>query len=437
MRLFTLTICMVAVFCNNSALASLVGDPFADADVFSDVSELKVEKDPFKLGGYVEFRNQLGMNDLKKPVSIRQRLHLEAKWEKGALSFFSSMDADQELAAETWGGEGHRVRDIGIKEVYAMYDSDSMDFFVGRKIHRWGTSDGINPMDLINPLDILDPISTGRADNRVPVLMGAGILTLGNWTLEGVYLPRAEVCDLPRSGNPWEPRDLRLIRQQTQGNLVLNSAQKPDQWFSDSEFGGRIATTIDGWDIAALVFHGHADSPVLKTSVSGGKTTLIPEYLEYTAYGATFAKGMGSSTLRGELAWKRNYPYQDARTGLAVRNDLAQFVLGGDYNLDGKYYFNIQVFVDAYALDSSRSNWQHGFTYEISGKWADDTLTVGVRGKLHTDGEGALTELFADYDLTDSWKLRTGIMVWSGPRDGALGQYDDNDYIYATLRYSF
>jgi len=440
MRQLVYATCLLVLAWSTPSQATVKGDPFAEAetDAFSDFSNLEVEEYPFQLGGYLEFRNNLVINDREEPNSIRQRLRLESKWKKDSLSFFGSVDADQELAAVKWKGDGHRTRGINLREAYAMYDTDHVDMFIGRKIQRWGTGDGINPMDVINPLDILDPISTGRADNRLPVFMTGAVVTIEDWNIEGVILPKARVSDLPRHGNPWEPRALKQIRQQeSQGLLVLNKADKPDQWLTDGEFGGRISTTAKGWDIAALAFHGHVNSPVLKTDNQGGTLKLTPEYPEFTAYGITVATGLESNTLRGEVAWKPDYPYQCAKTGKAMRSDLVQAVLGWDYNLDSKYYFNVQGFVDAYGLDSSRPYWQHGITYEVSGKWADDILSLGIRGKLHTDGEGALTEFFTDYALTDNWKLLTGVMIWSGPQGGVLGQYDDNDYVYVTLRYSF
>ncbi len=63
--------------------------------------------------------------------------------------------------------------------------------FIGRKIHRWGTGDGVNPLDLINPLDVRDPVAAGNADNRVRLLMST-TYTVGAWSLEGIILPEGQ-----------------------------------------------------------------------------------------------------------------------------------------------------------------------------------------------------------------------------------------------------
>jgi hypothetical protein len=437
MRYLVVAVFLAILFFGYSAKASVEGDPFAEADMFASLPASEPEED-LQLGGYLEFRNQVAIKNLEEPISIRQRLRLEASWEREAFSFFGNIDADQELAAATWKGDGHQIWHAGIHEAYFMYDTDRMDLFLGRKIHRWGTGDGINPMDLINPLDILDPISTGRSDNRQPVFMGGGSVLLGDWSLEGVFLPVAAVNGLPRSGNPWEPRALKVLRtQEKQGLFMIESAQQPDRWFQDVEYGGRLSTMSSGWDIALMFFHGYADNPVFSLENVGGGTRLIPKYQRSTAYGVAFAKGLESNTLRGELAWKPETPYQDPKTGLPVRRDLFQSVLGWDYDFEGKHYFNIQAFADVYGAASIQTQWQYGLTYELSSKLADDAFSFGVRGKYYLEAEGAITEFFTDYAMSDNWKILSGVMLWTGPDDSILGQYGDNDSVYCTIRYTF
>ena len=399
MRYLVVAAFLTILFWDSSVRASVEGDPFADTNIFASLPPSEPEVN-LQLGGYLEFRNQIAIKNIEEPVSIRQRLRLEAKWEKEAFSFFGNIDADQELAAATWKGDGHQTWHTNIHEAYFMYDTDRVDLFLGRKIHRWGTGDGINPMDLINPLDILDPVNTGRSDNRQPVFMGGGSVLLGDWNLEGVFLPVAAVNDIPRSGNPWEPRALKVLRtQERQGLFTIEKAQQPDHWFQDAEYGGHLSTMAEGWDLALMFFHGYADNPVFSLENTGGGTQLIPEYQRFTAYGVTFAKGLESNTLHGELAWKPEVPYQDPETGLPVRRDLLQGVLGWDYDIEGKHYLNIQAFADVYGAGSAQTKWQYGLTYELSSKLADDALSFGVRGKCYMEAEGTITEFFTDYAL--------------------------------------
>jgi hypothetical protein len=71
---------------------------------------------------------------------------------------------------------------------------------------RWGTGDGINPMDLINPRDYRNPIAGARADSRVPILLANGIFLLGPIIMEGVLIPKSEVNKPSLADSPWESK---------------------------------------------------------------------------------------------------------------------------------------------------------------------------------------------------------------------------------------
>ena len=185
-----------------------------------------------------------------------------------------------------------------------------------------------------------------------------------------------------------------------------------------------------------MAFHGFVDNPMFVSRDKGGGMRWTAEYPRFTAFGTSFAKGFGSQTVRGEVAYKPRFPVQG---GFGFHwADLWQGVLGWDYDIDSKYYLNFQLFGDVQeGSEASGSRTWHGATYEISGKWFRDALKTGVRGKLYTSGEGTLTEVFLEYELDDHWKASTGVMFWTGGENTILGEYTDNDFVYLTLRYAF
>lgn len=407
----------------------LEGDPFADGQ--QDFSSLQKIETPnsLVLGGFVESRNQLALHHFNRPVSLRQKLQVEALWRRDALSLFGNFEGSYEGAAQSWQGE-HAQSQAGPRELYLTWDTDAVDVFLGRKIHRWGTGDGINPMDLINPLDTKDPMATGRADNRVPVCLLDATFSWGKHSLEGVVLPRAGVNALPRYGNPWEPLALHTLRSQS----LFDGSEEPDEWLRDMEFGSRFSSHLAGWDLALMAFRGFVDNPMFVSGTSN--MARRAEYPSFSAFGLSFAKGFGGQTVRGEAACKPRFPLQEP-TGFD-RADLWQTVLGWDYDLDSKYYLNFQVFGDYQegGRSSGDQTW-HGAAYEISGKWLRDALKTGVRGKWYTSGDGALTELFLEYEVDDHWKAASGFMFWTGKKNSLMGQYRENDLFSIIFRYSF
>lgn len=430
------------------------GDPFAgeagsfDSLIDDAVGEAPVatEEKNFNLGGYLESRNQLSLVDFEKPISLRQRLRLEGNWRHDDFSAFISTDTDLEAAAYTWDGD-HRVKSFEVKECYLTYDTGSLDMFVGRKIHRWGTGDGVNPMDLINPLDVTDPVAAGNADNRVASFLMSTTVSTDSWSLEGVLLPRGAVNEQLHKGNPWTSKTLRgLYSMEKEGSARLDSRDVPDEWFRDMEYGGKFSTFVGKVDISFLFYSGFVNSPLYKyKDIAGSDPSYTPVYPEFTAFGFNFATGIGSaSTLRGEIAYKPAYPVYVVEGDGIGRRDLWQGVLGWDYDLDGEYYFNVQAFMDLIAgnifgesgtVNSPRS--RYGMTYELSGKYFNNDLETGIRGSVYASDDGSLTDVFCEYLFGDNWKLTTGVMIWTGSETGLMGQYDSNDMLYLNLRYSF
>jgi hypothetical protein len=110
---------------------------------------------------------------------------------------------------------------VELNEAYLTVDTERIDFIFGKKMMRWGTGDGINPMDLINPRDYRDPIASARADARLPILLANGIFLLGPVTMEGVLIPKPDVNKLSLPNSPWEPKGLKELRRNAESGEIV------------------------------------------------------------------------------------------------------------------------------------------------------------------------------------------------------------------------
>ncbi len=381
---------------------------------------------------------------MDRPVSLRQRLQVEAskRWEH--VSLFASFRGDADLAAPTWKHQYHSPFLASVHEAYLTLYTDHLDMFAGRKIHRWGTGDGINPMDLINPIDTRDPFSSGRADNRVPAELAVAKLSWKNWSLEGVFLPLARVSDLQSRGYPWNAKDYDSIYAAEERGEIRVRNKKPDEWFRQCAWGARLSTFAGGWDLSLLFFSGYISHPVWTPVLvpASGRMTYEARHPHFTAYGINFAKAVGgSSTIRGELAYKPQYRMNFNDEYFPFTGDYVQSVIGIDYDLDSKYYFNIQIFTDFFKGSNERQESKNkiwnGVSYEISGKWLRDDLKAGVRGKIYTSGDGDLTDFFVQYKFNDNVEFNTGVMLWIGSNESAIGRYSENNMLYCNVKFSF
>jgi hypothetical protein len=402
------------------------------------------------LGGYLESRNQVRIRDVGDPISLRQRLWLDCYLGQGWVRAFASAYFDYDPAVRDWTDDNDELYYVELNEAYLTVDIERIDFIFGKKMMRWGTGDGINPMDLINPRDYRDPIASARADARLPIVLANGIFLLGPVTVEGVLIPKPEVNKFSLANSPWEPEGLRELRKTAEsGEIVLAPREEPGDWFRHPEFAFRVSTVWHSFDLALLYYNGYTDDPAYhRDYLTDGRMRFTPRYHRYRAYGFNFAKGFERATIRGEVAVKPDLlfsidpddpSYQKDSDGLVSR-ELYQGVIGIDRTFFTNLYVNLQFFADLIedgqeALVSKQKT--HGITFEISDKFLGDDLTAGFRGMYFTSNDGSASEIFAEYKIGDNWQIAPGYMFFSGPKDSRLGQFNDNDTIYLRVRYSF
>ena len=427
-------------------------DPLKDMDLNFLTEETSVEDTAkfLSISGYLESRNQVRVKDVNEPFSLRQRLWLDCYLGRDWIRGFASGYFDYDPAVRDWTDDRNELYYVELNEAYLTIDTERIDFIFGKKMMRWGTGDGINPMDLINPRDYRDPIASARADARLPILLANGIFMLGPVTLEGVLIPKAEVNEFPLPDSPWEPKGLKELRKSAESEeIVLAPKEEPDDWFKNSEFAFRVSTVTGGFDLALLYYNGYTDDAAYhRDYLTDGKMRFTPRYHRYKAYGFNFAKGLERATIRGEIAIKpgllfsidSNDPsYAKDSDGLVSR-DLYQGVIGIDRTFCTNLYVNLQFFSDLIedgqeSLASKRKT--HGITFEINDKFFDDDLAAGFRGMYFTSNDGSSAEIFAEYKIGDNWQIAPGYMTFNGPKDSRLGQFSHNDMIYLRLRYCF
>ena len=444
-------ICLIALLPPLAVAAEpLAGDPFAEpAEIADDAAAPGI---PFLQRGWLESRNQFRLRD-GRAISARQRLWLEGGHHFGgnqAKRLFLSGSLDWDGAAASLSGDTDEFA-ARLHEAYFTFEGERADLMLGRKMARFGTGDGINPLDLINPQDHRDPFASGRSDNRLPVWLGQTVVALPkpafleDFSLQAVAAPLAKVTRLPGRGSVWELPSLRALRQQEDaGTLRLAEQDLPASWFEEGKYLLHLSATTRGWDIGLAAFSGPANTPVLVGRTNaGGERLVTPEHPGMSALGLTFAKGLNRSTLRGELAYKPSHPLQlqsdaDALPDFA-RRDLIEGVIGFDRTFGLNRYLNLQYFAASVPNDAglAQDGFTHGLTYELYDQFAGDDLKLGVSGIIGFSGQGWTLQPYAEYKLGDDWLLTASVMLFSGDREGSYGQYGDCDFATLKLRRSF
>ena len=73
---------------------------------------------------------------------------------QGWIRGFANAYFDYDPAGRDWTDDNDELYYLELNEAYLTVDTERVDFIFGKKMMRWGTGDGINPMDLINPRDL-------------------------------------------------------------------------------------------------------------------------------------------------------------------------------------------------------------------------------------------------------------------------------------------
>ncbi len=437
---------------------SLTGDPFAEnSEKPSEVEAeaLEQNRNSFFQKGWLESRNQFWLRN-GRAFSTRQRLWLEGGSslafdtvaEVATARFFVSGSADFDLAAADLSTDHDQFSAI-LHEAYFTVEGRSADLVIGQKMVRWGTGDGVNPLDLINPQDHRDPFASGRGDNRLAVPLIQGIVSLPvpdyvqELTLEAVVVPLAKVTSLNAAGSAWEPLALQKMRDEEQtGTICVANQEKPAQWFEEGKYGLHLTTTVGGWDLGLTGYSGIKNIPVFTAKPeSNNRLVITPVHPRITAFGASFAKGVRRSTLRGELAVKPRYPMQKKDVFIPgySRRTLVESVVGFDRTFGLNRYLNLQYFAEYMPENDGIAGrrYSHGLTFECSDLFFNDDLKLGVSGVVGFSGQGWAAQPYVEYRVGDSWLLTASFFLFQGDEDEKYGQFAERDFASLRLRYSF
>lgn len=433
-----ITILSIAVCLPYTTLA-IEADPLKDMNLGLLTKETFVEEKPkiLSISGYLENRNQIRIKDVDELISLRQRLWLESNMGKsqGRLRGFISGYIDYDPAINSRNTD-EDLCNVDLNEAYLILDTERIDIIFGQKMLRWGTTDGVNTMDLINPMDGRDPVSNARSGSRLPVPLLDIETRLGPVTTEAVLVPRPKFNKEAEQGSIWESPYLRDLREAaSRDEIYLNKKQKPE----NHEYAFRLATYQQGYDLALLFYDGYIDDPVYLLSISGDdKPAVERRYYRFKAVGVNLAMGFEHSTIRAEIACKHDYPFTST-DGNLIRQDIYQGILGWDRTFFTNLYLNAQVYYNRITGDDEISidRDSYGMTYSISDKFLDDNLEAGIRGMTSLKPKGSSIELFGIYKSGDQWEIAPGIMIFSGKKGSFAGQFADNDMVSCRIRYNF
>ena len=229
-----------------------------------------------------------------------------------------------------------------LREVYAGYNSDKFDLFLGNQIITWGRTDGFNPTNNITPNDYF--FLTSDMDDQ----------KLSNFMLRMKYR-FSSVIDIELIGIPvYSPSNYRFDLFDLGEGVSFGEAVLPEKSFGNSSVATRLNFEFSKIGFSVSWFSGYdpfygfnVDSVDFATGEPVITNTATP-YKKNTI-GADFTLPVNSWILRGEAAYNITTGYEQ---NMHVPNPDIAYVFGLEHDFWG--VTTILQYVGKYTLDFTK-----------------------------------------------------------------------------------
>lgn len=378
------------------------------------------------------------------PVRSLTTFDLTAEGEVGQ-GFFP--DASFQAKVRNQYDSASNLYSVELRETFAHLYLDDVDFIVGYDTISWGSTDGINPVDVINPRDLRYSL----AGEKMPVGLARVIYTHEDTKVDAVLVPSHRTSRLPSIALPNIPASQFPQGIVIKGQEPLDN-QLPEMKLENVQFGVRITQQfdwLDGADASFSYYRGIATRPnfsVTLKPVAGGAPNefTVQPLLNYTPFhmlGVDFSVAALGTVFRGEAAYTITADADGSDA--AVANHSFQAVFGSEYIFKQGPTAGLQMLISYNAADKDKKvvwgdgTWGVGslltLRYEIDNRNNIDAAWL----HNYENGSGALSPSYT-YTFADGVTGELAANVVYGRESSPLGMLKD---IYSglslTLNYSF
>lgn len=339
--------------------------------------------------------------------------------------------------------------EAALREFY--YENGVGDWYLtlGKQQVVWGKADGLKVLDVVNPQSFREFILEDFDVSRIALWTVNLERPIGGWDLQLLWIPERSYHALPEPGATYAFTSARLVPQAPVGVRVrLESPERPNRFFEDSDFGLRVSSFSSGWDVTLNYLYQYDNQPAFHQRLDMGaggapRVDVIPRYHRTHVLGGTASRAFGDWVVRGELGYftERFFLTTDPSDadGLIESAELS-YVLGLDWSGIDETFISAQLFQSWLPERNSamtREALDTTLTFLIRRESWNDTLTAELLWLANlNDGDG-LARPKVSYDVEDDVRLWLGLDLFYGGSDGLFGQFDDNDRLLLGLELGF
>lgn len=371
-------------------------------------------------------------NDRTLTMIARLRGDIEDKLAPGQ----PSQDAVSQIS-RSWLINDHT--DLELREFYYETELGHIFWTLGKQQIVWGKADGLKVLDVVNPQDFGEFILDDFDDSRIPLWTVNAELPIGDSLLQLIWVPDQTYNIIPESDALYAFTSPLLIPAVPQETAVdLQTLDKPDRFFSDADYGMRLSSFINGWDISLNYFYHYHDNPVLFRSIELGAqpiVTITPRYERSHLLGSTFSNAFGDFVVRGEMGYSTDRYFLtdniNDKDGV-IKSDELSYVIGLDWSGIEDTFISMQLFQSHLMNKSSQSvrdNVETTITFLARQDFMNETMQTEVLWLHNTNNKDGLIRPKINYEWNDDVILWLGTDIFYGDEKGLFGQFDHNDRI--------
>lgn len=346
-----------------------------------------------------------------------------------------------------------------VREAWVATSPGPCNFVLGKKILAWGRADGINPTNNLTPMNSL-ALSSEYDDTRLGAMLAQASVSIGNISIEGVWLPL------------YSPDSLLLSGVELPPQVTINEPDYPGSELENSGFAFRGDFSFPALDGSLSYFNGYKTLPGFDFNLGTAGISLTPTAYRVQVIGMDFSTTVGAFGIRGEGAVTLPFdesekvkfvPARHASYVFGVDRDIGSFSLLVQYS--GLAVFDFQALPKPVLNDPSNPMAQmlfaaeeaemqmrrinrlftgtadeasHAVTGRIGWRGLHETLEMELAGLYNITTEEYAVNPKLSYDIADALTVSLGGRLVRGPDESLNDLVSDLlTNAYLELKYSF
>ncbi|NRA83174.1 MAG: hypothetical protein HRU22_05160 [Gammaproteobacteria bacterium] len=341
----------------------------------------------------------------------------------------------------------HYVNDklsLDLREFYLQWYLEQHYFKIGKQQVAWGESDGLRVLDVINPFDYSEFILQDFDDSRIPIWMINYSSSFDALTLQLLYIPDATTSFIP--DGLYQPTTPQLTP--TLIGDYHNIDIKPElgikNRLKNADYAMRLSTTVDGKDISLVYINQYNDSYIYQSRLQDNNTLqLQAKYYRTNIFGLSYSQELGNVVLRSELSVVDQQYFHTLNSqitdGIAKRS-VFNYVLAFDWAAINEGMISGQLFqniISGSAILLQRDKVDSTWSLMFDKFFENQIYHLNLLYMQSINNKDGLIRIKTDWNINDELVMSLGANYFFGNHNGIFGQYNNNDHINLSIKYTY